>query len=382
MTEKHISSADHDRYVARMLEPSELLVFSDHLEVCPDCRLRIATDHIARAAAFTTAAAGEPPEHLDYEMMERLIDGRSDDVERAYAEEHIARCPRCAADVNDLRAFAGHPVRRPAFPAVRPWLWAVAASIVLLLGGVLFNEALRQSVGTAGRSRGLSRGMVVINDGNGSITLDRAGNVHGAPHGTEALVRETLKTVRLFTPPVAADTNSAPPALRGSDSGSSLFLLSPGRAVVLDHAPLFEWKGGGRGATFIVEIFDSDFRPVMHSAPVSELHWRPEHALPRGQQLQWQVTATGGDRQETAPRPPEPPARFLILDAEAAAQIERAKLGRSHLVLAILYARAGMHDEAEGELSALADLNPASPLVARLRDNFRSELAAHAERYP
>lgn len=382
MTEKHISSADHDRYMARMLESSELLAFSDHLEVCPDCRQRVVAEHSARAAAFAAAATTEPLEHLDYGTMERFVDGRSDDIERAYAGEHIALCARCADDLNDLRAFAGHPVRRPALLAARPWLWAVAASILLLAGGVLFNETFRRSVGTPGRSRGLSRRILVIHDGNGSITLDGAGNVHGAPHDTESLVRETLTTARLFTPPVAADTTSAPPALRGSSNGSSLSLLSPGRAVVLDDAPLFEWKGGGRGATFIVEIFDSDFRPVMRSASLSELHWRPRHALPRGQELQWQVTATAGDRQETAPQPPEPPARFLILDAEAATRIERAKLGRSHLVLATLYARAGMHEEAEGELSALAGLNPASPLVARLRENLRSERAAHGEQHP
>jgi hypothetical protein len=66
--------------------------------------------------------------------------------------------------------------------------------------------------------------------------------------------------------------------------------------------------------------------------------------------------------------PPEPGAEFLILGEAGEAEISRVRRdwGDSHLVLGVLYARAGLLQEAEQELRALRQQNPGSGAVAGL----------------
>jgi len=82
----------------------------------------------------------------------------------------------------------------------------------------------------------------------------------------------------------------------------------------------------------------------------------------------------------TAPQPPEPEARFLVLDALTLERIEetRRRTSRSHLVLGILYAEAGLLDDAERELTALATLNPGVALPKGLLADLREQRSQKA----
>jgi len=63
-----------------------------------------------------------------------------------------------------------------------------------------------------------------------------------------------------------------------------------------------------------------------------------------------------------------PEARFKVLEQAKAGEIERAKkaYGNQHLALGLVYAEAGLLDEAEREFRALVAANPTSAEAKRL----------------
>jgi hypothetical protein len=73
--------------------------------------------------------------------------------------------------------------------------------------------------------------------------------------------------------------------------------------------------------------------------------------LVRGRTYAWQVAASAGEKEIIAPRPPEPPARFMVAEASAAARLRR--LPSSPLARGVLYANAGLLDDAEREFKSI-----------------------------
>ncbi|HEY5035792.1 MAG TPA: hypothetical protein VII74_01525, partial [Chthoniobacterales bacterium] len=75
-----------------------------------------------------------------------------------------------------------------------------------------------------------------------------------------------------------------------------------------------------------------------------------------------------GEMLAKAPSPPEPEARFRVLDTATRNSLKalRAKSGGSHLLMGLAYAHAGMRADAEREFEELAHENPTSPLPKNL----------------
>jgi hypothetical protein len=119
-------------------------------------------------------------------------------------------------------------------------------------------------------------------------------------------------------------------------------------------------------------VFDQDLQRQLASGPITGTEWTPSTALARGRTYLWQVTALAGGERVTAPAPPAPEARFEVAGADVMAAVEkrRAQAPGSHLVAALALVEAGLLDDAEAELGALAADNPGSPEVARLRESL------------
>ena len=64
----------------------------------------------------------------------------------------------------------------------------------------------------------------------------------------------------------------------------------------------------------------------------------------------WQLTVVHHGTETMFPQPPQSEARFAIVEAVTAAEIEEAKQSGSHLAAAFAFARAGMKNEAATEL--------------------------------
>ena len=105
--------------------------------------------------------------------------------------------------------------------------------------------------------------------------------------------------------------------------------------------------------------------PLARSGRITALRWQPETPLPRGVTLLWQVRAWHGDEMVNAPAPPAPPARFQIAADRCPERLEQLRNSPhpSHLLAAVICARAGLRAEAGIELKLLARENPGSPLV-------------------
>lgn len=109
------------------------------------------------------------------------------------------------------------------------------------------------------------------------------------------------------------------------------------------------------------------------SAPLSTTKWQLPRALERGRIYKWQVTARKDEQQIIAPAASVPEARFRILAKskdDELRQLERTNTG-SHLARGVLYAQAGLLDEAERELRALVKANPKSEVARKLLRSVR-----------
>lgn len=220
--------------------------------------------------------------------------------------------------------------------------------------------------------------LLALNDGGGSVTLDAGGNLSGleslAPAQLEA-VKAALRTQRAVNPAALAGVRSRGSVLRDGEgeAGTSFSVRSPIGVIVETTSPTLRWDAL-KDATYTVTIYDSNFNPVATSGVLVSPSWAPPRPLARGQIYSWQVTALRQDLQVKSPRPPAPEAKFKVLEGSKATAIERARRAkpRSHLTLGVLYAQAGLLDDAEREFGALLRANPKSEIARQLLNNVRN----------
>jgi anti-sigma factor RsiW len=381
-------------------------------------------------------AAALESDHLDYEHLAAYADGTLDEVDAEIAAGHLAVCDDCEREVLDLRAFKesaapgfernyGPPIRahkretlRQRFaglwrlPARWPSLSAAtfAASLLLALfaGAWLvwkssMTDAPQTQLAETPTAPAAAPGrrddqsptdnseqivsstpaprteiVLALNDGGGRVTLDREGNLAGAetlPPAQQEIVKSALKTGRIVNPSALAGLGvKAGTLMGGASSGESFAVRGPAGVVVETARPTLRWNALGGATSYKVTIYDSDFNPVATSPALSTETWTPPRNLARGAIYSWQVTATKGGAELKAPQPPAPEAKFKVLESAKANELQRARqiTPRSHLLLGILYARAGLLDDAERELRALRNANPQSDAARRLLAHVRA----------
>jgi hypothetical protein len=219
---------------------------------------------------------------------------------------------------------------------------------------------------------------VALKDGGRAITIDGKGNINGIEGLSEAdrqAVRKALVTERVEAPSTLASLVGSVGVLRGGNSeGISFPILNPVGTVVMTERPVLRW-GRLEGATsYVVSVFDRNFKRVAISQPQPGTEWTVTTPLARGSAYTWQVTALRNGEEVTSPAAPAPEAKFMVLDEGQAARITRAReaYSDSHLTLGTLYASAGLLDEAEREFQLLLKENPQSPVARKLLDSVRA----------
>ncbi len=360
---KHLSPEQIVSYTDRRLAGADLLAADDHLAECPECRGKVSGDSEAAllSLARTLESPGMDDGHLEYELIRAYVDGEQPLDAREAMESHLRECQWCRAEVDDLLLFAERiklqPRRRP---AVSRWIVGGAIAAALIVGVMLKKPHAEPSAALK----------VSLRDGGSLIGLDGEGHL-SAPANLSPADRDALTAaLRDASLPVTLDDRlrSNRSVLLGADQRDAPFqVLSPiGQAVLADR-PKFTWQPLTGARSYKVEIFDASYSEVLSSSPVEGTSWTPDRPLGRGKLYEWQVTAVGSGEPLKAPQPPEPEARFEVVDEVAAAAIEEAQASSSPLLLASRYAAAGLCTEALGELSALDAANPGSPLLSRMR---------------
>jgi hypothetical protein len=375
--------------------------------------------------AFDDAATG-PFTHLTYEQLAALVEDQVSEIDREILTSHLDLCQPCQTELNDLRELhlslatrekdrktpvSGRPsffwqglLPLPRIPAYG--LLAVAMIAVVALASFLLSLPLRREnakareriaeleqsyarlkeQGTAVgslqnelaelrkendrlRTVAEAQALVTLNDAGGRIVLDAQGHLSGmqTSNGYDQLITEALRTERVKLSPSLREIRSQSGTLMGSGQ-AEFSVTSPVGIVIETDRPTFRWTPVDGGESYTVTVYDSNVAKVAESELLTSTEWALPSNLARGRIYIWQVRATRDGRQMIAPSPAAGRAKFKVLEQSRVEQIASAKRSgfKSHLVMGLLYAEAGLLNEAERELEALQKANPDSAIARKL----------------
>lgn len=424
---EHLTQKQIEDYSQNRLGAAELLAAGDHLEECETCRARVeaglngdATFFVLHDEAF--ADDGQASTHLTSEQTAEYVDKNLSGDELQFVTDHLGSCEQCAFAVEDLRMFRSqiapsldreYGPAQVARPVVREsWRQRFASlfrvSPVPAFGGAALAVLLLAFIGwMAWRTpKDEKREVVVVvptpslqpspsaapsvevqpeavpvvaqlNDGAGVVSLDQQGKLSGAenlPPSYQELVKKALTSQRIERSSQLQGLTRPPSSLMGgNEPGREFSVLAPAGVVLMSDRPAFRWSRFEGASAYVVEVYDDKFERVVSSPELTTVSWTATQSLPRGRVYSWQVKAVKDGQEVTVPRPPAPQAKFRVLDQGKMNEIVRAKraYGSSHLTLALLYADAGLLNEAEQELRLLQRANPQSEIVRKLLRQVR-----------
>ena len=378
-----------------------------------------------------SGVVGLETDHPSYEQIVALVDGEIDQASLDAVESHLEICAACADDVSDLRtvrsqvlaptawrsadettltlrqkiaAFA-HSIRLPLRPALTATLALLFISALIAVFLVRRTDRVTESPQRAGAvepsgvppaaspASGSETGIqpstppieslpidsevvLALNDAGGRVTLDATGNVGGlgsvSPSAMQA-VKEALTTGRVDLPSSSELIGKKSTLLGPKDEADSFSLISPVGTATRSGRPMLRWRQLSGASSYTVSILDADFNAVTTSPPLTGTSWTPPRALDRGRIYSWQVTAVKDGKEIVSPSTPAPEARFKVLEKAKADELnEVERVANSHLARGVLYARAGVLDDAERELRSLLAANPKSPIAQKLLQSVRA----------
>ena len=369
MAPTHVADVDIDRFRQRRLPADALVTFTDHLALCGDCRRRVAgrTDVAAASASLQETLGIGGDDHIAESEIGTFVDGGLDSDRRTEISTHLSMCSACAEEVRDLQAFAAQFRRPSRFRS--PWIYGVLAAAAVVVVGVAL------AVMSRAQSR---RGDAALARTTAGVTRDAAGSrpgVEALEPADGARVRDALGSGRLSLPSALADLAGRRGALMGPAVSPAFHLTSPIATVVLGDRPALRWTALPGATTYVVTLQDQSNGETMSSPPLTRVGWTPERPLMRGRIYAWQVAGSIGGTEIVAPRPPDPPAQFMIAEASEADRLER--LPASHLLRGVLYAQAGLLDDAERELGMVAAGSPGANRVEAFLEQLHHARAPH-----
>lgn len=404
---EHLSQKQIEDYSQNRLRGAELLAAGDHVGECEACGARIEAALDVDAGFFAVREevfAGDAGAHLTSEQTAEYVDKNLAGDELQFVTDHLSSCEQCAFAVDDLRAFRNEiapsldreygpahvaPVVRESWGQRFVSLFRV--SPVPAFGAAALGILLLSFVGwIVWRSSKEEKGEVVVvaptpsSEPSPSVApsvpvqpepapVVAQLNDGAVPPAYQELVRKALTSQRIERSSQLQGLTRPPSSLMGANEKGGFSVLAPAGVVLMSDRPAFRWSRLEGATAYVVEVYDSQFKRVAASPELTTLSWSATQSLSRGQVYSWQVKALKDGQEVTVPRPPAPQAKFRVVDQGSFAEISRAKraYGSSHLTLALLYAKAGLLNEAEQELRLLQKANPQSEIVKKLLRQLR-----------
>lgn len=392
----HLTEQSARAYARGQLEDAGIVACDEHLASCDSCRdLADVTTTAQRVHLLDAVTSDRFDRHLAYDRMAAACDAATLTTEES---RHLEECADCGDLVTELSAVRDEIAVRTDPGRVLPFArqqqrarWmplSLVASLVLLVSALLVWSAGRQrnAVGNAASRRVAPQRQVTttvrpaaieqLRDGNRVVTFDREGNVSGLPAASAATI-STLQQLFIGSLPVGpvAQLNSRPGVMLGASGEPAIaVLVAPVGTVVRDQRPTFRWRlGDDAGMPVSIGVYDREFNRVAGSAKTTGSKWKCSTSLRRGEVYRWQITIHYGGREVVVPSPPSPEARFKVLSEQELREIDRVEQleATSHLMAGAAYLNAGLLDDAERELRALADANPGSAVASRLLASLR-----------
>jgi hypothetical protein len=152
-------------------------------------------------------------------------------------------------------------------------------------------------------------------------------------------------------------------------------VIEPVGVVTLSDHPTFRWSRLDGATGYVVEVYDERFDLAATSPQVIDTSWTSPQSFKRGGIYYWLVKGVKDGREFKSPSRGAQQAKFRILDEARANELTKARraYGSSRLTLGLLYAQAGLLNEAELEFRALLKANPDSALGRRLLEKVRTK---------
>ena len=401
----HLTAQEIEQYRQRTLSSVARERCDRHLAACEDCLEQVLGEQHSRLAfARLTEAFGPSPEepfHLSSDDLKRYVTGQTDEADKTIFESHLEKCKECGeAQASFLATVARagpatapmperHGISPPSLWArlIRAWSWpryltpaSLAGATALAASVLVFWVAwhhqgrakLSEQASRASQQRSPTAASLRLRDGAAEITIDETGHVAGLEWlavPAEENVKQALITAQLAKPPVLEDLSTPATKFLGEHADQPPFrLIGPVSEVVTEDQPTLRWQPLQGATAYVASVFDTQFRTVEKSKPLSATAWRLPVPLRRGSTYLWQVTAMRGNQQITSPVAPAPRAQFRVLDRQTMQALENVRTQRpdSHLTLGVLYAQAGLVGDSEREFQALMKENPDSAIARKL----------------
>ena len=436
----HLSSQQVERYRERKLSAQEMLSVDDHLAACEECRSK-AVEAIKLGLSLDSLRAefeSSSLTHITYEQLAAYLDDEIDSVGRETVESHLACCAQCSKEMGELReisaALPALTFREPS-AAKTPGVWeraqslwrlssiriplgvAAAAAVIALavwIAGLPLrreiseletqlaearekNEQLQQEYeiakaetedlqaqlqGSGPPTQIEAAAGIALDDGPVRVRVDnQIEGLQSMPPAFQQAIRSAIETGQVKTPQTVMDLAKDAEVLMGPSTGGVAFaLLNPVGVVIRTARPTLRWQALEGAESYTVTVFDADYNEIARSPVLAAPSWAMPEALERGRVYLWNVTASVNGKEIKSPVAPAPEARFKVLEKNKLDEIGRARkeYPESHLLTGLLYAQAGLLDEAEREFQILARRNRKSPIAQRLLraiKNLRSRRA-------
>lgn len=360
----HLTGEERVGYWQRTLAPQALLELSDHLKECARCREELRRD---QPSVASTDVVG-------YEDLVAWMDGGLDPQRRRALAERIGNSPATAAELVNLLQFRDEMNELPAHdysaaPLQRSrWGrgWALLLAAGFALGcALLWWNATGEKAGA---------GVALVDHGKRLIVRADGGipALGPLPSGLQHSVKDAMSLGQVDRPTFWDDLRGPREALAGKSVPEGSFrVVAPVGSVVEMERPTFCWSSEPGATGYRVNYLPKGGGAVMSSPllPATATSWTPNESLLPNETYEWEVEALkNGETLAKSPAPPEPEARFRVLNPASRADLQRlrAEWGASHLIMGLAYARIGLVTEARREFEELARENPQIQLPRKL----------------
>ena len=425
---RHFSEEVIERYRTGKLSPAELLDLDDHLALCDSCRAEMRNNEnlpetYAQAISALQPESAIEDRHLAYQHIADYVDYSLSDVDRELADSHLEFCSRCRTEVKDLEAMKAGLAGLPDInylPRKTPGVWprlaawwqlpsiripvqvATAAVLIALIVWVVtltrhsprLSQQAQVNPGEPEKNQTVANNSPVaprqeeqkdvrlaadLIDSDRHITLtsdDKLSGLEAASIQVQNEVVSALKNGRVKAPSFIADLKGTSGRLMGAGS-SGYGLMNPVATAVERRTPTFRWHAIEGAEGYVVTIYDLDSKKIETSGPLAETKWKASAPLVRGRIYTWQVRVSKQGEEVLIPPAAAPAAKFRIIEAARAEELMQVRhsKARSHLVLGLTYADAGLLDDAERELQELVAANPKSSVARSLLRSVQAQKA-------
>lgn len=409
----HSSVEEIREYLARRLPVAEFGRVSEHVHSCDACYADLLVELEKRLPIVIDfdELGGLQGWHLEGDELASYLAGSMDEVDLECARFHLEDCESCRAKVVEAK---GRVISFPRYTGDRkgwriwkagalsasysnPWRLAAAAILIatiLLIVWTLLRPRTQRSefagpvdpeIATpkqTDREKSVTQPNEhkepetnrndTIREPGHKTTIAHSG-AHSVPSRDPAFEQALIAKDLVMPSAIEILDRRTAVVVRGENTSAKSFdLISPFGTLISAERPTFSWAALDGASSYSVSVYDSALHLVGTSEQLASTSWTIRNRLRSGVIYTWIVTALRDDREIVAPAAPARAEFKVISRAELTRVNQKVASTESHAARGVLYAEAGLLDDAEREFQSHLSGIPGDDRVKRLLDTVRS----------